>query len=175
MIPSHPSQTRSPQKCRTKLKRNSRRDPNENNNTVSKKSPSNPERDNKEIRALLPELCSTAQKIYDDWDQDENGHDQEVGHGGICDLISQGFSEIFAEHGWETNEGGQEGDNHSFLFIRKTPHSSKAFGIDIPPHIYETGGGYSWRKIPHVTFQPQHFTIWTEDPNLCFLKEDPYY
>lgn len=123
---------------------------------------------NSELEKLLPELVSAAQKIYDNWDQDENGLDPELGSGGICDQITQEWAGILSLQGWDSTEGGQEGDDHSFLYIRKSEDSHEAYGIDIPTHIYESGGGYSWKKIPSVIFQPHHINIWPENPKNCF-------
>lgn len=120
------------------------------------------------LLSLLPKLAAAAQGIYDNWDQDENGLDPELGSGGICDRISQALAETLAAHGWETTEGGQDGDDHSFLFTKKSPKSPTAFGVDIPASTYERGAGYSWTKIPRITFTPDHFAIWEEKPNLCF-------
>ena len=42
----------------------------------------------KEVESIRLELATAAQKIYDEWFQDEEGYDHEVGHGGICHLIA---------------------------------------------------------------------------------------
>jgi hypothetical protein len=47
----------------------------------------------------------------------------------------------------DITEGGHQGDDHAWL-IAYTDH--EAFGIDIPPGIYETGSGYNWKKRPGV-------------------------
>lgn len=31
--------------------------------------------------------------------------------------------------------------------------------MDIPPRVYETGGGYSWKKIPDVVFKSDDIVI----------------
>jgi hypothetical protein len=111
----------------------------------------------KEIDSLAPLFVKAAQEEYDAWTQDENGIDDEFGGGGICDAIANQISTILAENGFETAEGGQEGDDHAYVFTAKDGH---AFGVDIPPYIYETGAGYSWKKKEGVQFVPDHIEVY---------------
>jgi hypothetical protein len=96
-------------------------------------------------------IIRDAQEIYDTWDQDGDGIDATYGSGGICDEISEAISVIVSSSigDIETMEGGQDGDDHAYLVVY---NDKEAYEIDIPYHIYETGGGYSWKKIPDVVF-----------------------
>lgn len=110
------------------------------------------------IHALRPKLAAEAQKHYDDWAQDEDGVDEEYGEGGICDHISDGLSSVLHQHIGNINitDGGADGDDHAFPVVYDRDH---AFAVDIPPYVYETGGGYRWKKNPDVTIRPEDVEI----------------
>ena len=44
-----------------------------------------------ELNHLRPELASAAQSVYDEWEQDEDGNDEMLGGGGICQDIAEKF------------------------------------------------------------------------------------
>lgn len=104
------------------------------------------------LERMRPLLCAAAQQVYDEWEQ-EDGVDVELGTGGICDKISEAMSDVLAGAGFDTQEGGQEGDDHSYVIAGKYGFE---FMVDIPSHIYEIGGGYKWTKLPDVQFKPHH-------------------
>ncbi len=109
------------------------------------------------IRKLLPALARAAQEEYDAWDQDEEGYDEECGWGGICDRLAGAFSGVLANlPDVEIVEGGQDGDDHAYVIALT---DTEAVAVDIPPRIYETGGGYSWKKKPGVRFSPSHIVL----------------
>lgn len=105
---------------------------------------------------LAPALASAAQRVYDTWDQDEDGMDEDLGGGGICDLVAQEMAAVLSSAGIETMEGGHQGDDHAYLIAY---NDDEAFAVDIPPGVYETGGGYSWRKRPGVTIDASDVVI----------------
>lgn len=107
---------------------------------------------------ILPKLTAAAQEVYDNWIQDAEGLDPELGTGGICDRISNALSSVLAGAHLESEEAGQEGDDHSFLLVKT---KGESFFLDLPSYLYETGGGYRWKKRPNVRFSPQDFVIWT--------------
>jgi len=109
-----------------------------------------------ELECHREPLTAAAQAVYDAWEQNHEGTDPELGTGGICDRITEAFAQTLAQLGWETDEGGQEGDDHSFLLASK---QTEKFLIDIPSHTYETGAGYSWKKKPGIRFQPEDLII----------------
>lgn len=110
------------------------------------------------LDALRPKMAKAAQAVYDDWNQNADGEDEELGGGGICDQVSEAISGIIASsiRGVELFDGGQDGDDHAWTVAQL---GSEAFGVDIPPSAYESGGGYSWKKKPGVTFGPQSIAI----------------
>ncbi len=109
-----------------------------------------------EIRSYGPELVKIAQKEYDEWNQDGDGMDEFLGSGGICDSIADGFGGFLTGKGFDVESGGQEGDDHAFLYATK---NGQSFLIDIPPDVYETGGGYNWKKRQNVVFDPSHVIV----------------
>ena len=38
-------------------------------------------------------------------------------------------------------------------------NDQEAYEVDISPNVYETGGGYNWKKIPGVVFNQSHIFI----------------
>jgi len=103
-------------------------------------------------------LAEAAQRVYDDWSPDDEFDD--YGGGGICDAVANAMSGILSELGFEVVEGGQEGDDHAYLFVHD---GKRAFSVDIPASVYETGGGYSWRKRPDVTIDASDVEIYPVD------------
>ena len=119
------------------------------------------------LMSLRPDIAALAQQIYDAWDasHDEYG-DAEFGFGGICDAITREIENLIAgQTSFEVAEGAAEGEDHSFPVV-KTPEGY--YIIDIPCHIYETGGGMNWTKTPGVTISPN-------DVYIGYLGNEDYY
>lgn len=109
--------------------------------------------------SLRTKMAFAAQQVYNSWAQDENGMDDELGAGGICDEIANVLSGVIAQsvRNAEIAEGGHEGDDHNWIVVY---NQQEAYGVDIPCHIYERGGGYSWQKLQGVHFSPNDISIW---------------
>ena len=112
-----------------------------------------------QLMSLRTRMAFAAQQVYNSWAQDENGMDDELGGGGICDEISRAIADVVVStvRNADTTEGGQDGDDHSWLIVY---NQQEAYGVDIPCHIYERGGGYSWQKLQGVHFSPNDISIW---------------
>lgn len=110
------------------------------------------------LERLRPKMAAAAQVVYDDWNQDEDGFDEDVGGGGICDQIAGAIGVVVLSkiRGVDITEGGQDGDDHAFAVVLS---ASEAVAIDIPPSRYESGGGYSWRKKSGVVFRPTDIVL----------------
>jgi len=102
-------------------------------------------------------MAQAVQAVLDTWDQDEEGWDEEFGFGGACDAISNAISELINMEGVEVLEGGHDGDDHSWIVVYD---DKEAFDVDVPPSVYETGGGYSWRKTKDATVSPEDVIIY---------------
>ena len=111
-----------------------------------------------ELQQLRPKMAAAAQKVYDRWEQDEEGVDVEFGTGGICDEVASAISDVIMNQalGVDIFDGGHDGDDHAWVVVQD---GREAFGVDIPPAIYEYGGGYRWTKREGVTFEPGHVII----------------
>lgn len=111
-----------------------------------------------QLSRLRPLMAQAAQLIYDQWDQSGEEGDLQSGFGGICDEISRAIGGVIVENipDVDITDGGQEGDDHAYLIAY---NDTEAFAVDIPPNVYETGGGYSWQKVQGVRFQPNHVLI----------------
>lgn len=109
------------------------------------------------LRSLLPQLAGAAQKVYDNWEQSEDGLDDEYGGGGICHDIADAMVEVLSHHNIDAFSYSQSiGDVHVYVIAQL---KEGVYEINIPPEVYERGSGYSWTKIPGVHFQPGHIIV----------------
>lgn len=117
-----------------------------------------------QLLSLRPTIAKAAQAIYDEWEQ----HD-ECDMGGICDEIAREIQTIIVQHAHcEVTDGGHDGDDHAWVIAY---NQNSAFGIDIPPEIYETGGGYCWKKIPNVKFDANDVHVWDLELNQSQIRQ----
>lgn len=131
-----------------------------------------------QIRALLPDLVVVAQEAYDRWGQDEEGYDEELGTSGICQDIAEELAGVLNGHGIDASTvSAQVGEQHVWV-VAKIDESAVdedgdkepgpydgVWSIDIPPSVYERGGGYTWRKIRGVKFDSGHVVVTRESPD----------
>jgi hypothetical protein len=116
------------------------------------------------LEALRGSLAAAAQGAIDEWLPDDEGWDEELGAGGACDAVSRAMSEVLGSlEGVDVADGGHEGDDHAFLVVYD---HDEAYAVDVPPGVYETGGGYSWRKIDGASVEPGDVTISEVDRDL---------
>jgi hypothetical protein len=112
----------------------------------------------KEINSSVKkELVAAAQKVYDEWQQDNNGHDEELGSGGICHLIADDLLNVLSNHKiYNCQSVCSNYEQHVYIIGK---FEEGVYEIDIPYSIYETGGGFNWKKIPDVVFDGSHISI----------------
>lgn len=110
-------------------------------------------------------ICAAAQRVYDEWEQDQDGQSFEYGSGGICDAIAES---IAGELDCAVREGGWDGDDHAWLIVSD---GREAYMIDIPADVYETGAGLRWTKRPGVVFAPGHVLIANLGDEFAFTDE----
>jgi len=124
------------------------------------------------LKSLRPAIATAAQKVVDEWQLDEDGLDPELGAGGICDRIADSILDTIYGHldGVEAALGAPEGEDHQWVVASD---GYLAFVIDIPSRAYETGGGYSWKKIEGAEISVQDVVIEPIDLELAqdLLKE----
>ena len=105
------------------------------------------------LETLRPQLAAATQIVYDNWQPDENGEYA----GGICDEIAETMAGVIASvTDCQIDEGGHDGDDHMFLIVSQGKYR---YWVDLPAYTYETGGGYSWQKLPDVIIRPEDFVI----------------
>jgi len=124
------------------------------------------------LELLRPQLAQAAQRVYDQWEQDSEGYDEELGGGGICQDIAEAIAGLVhevTEYEAQTIHASC-GEQHVWVVVYD---NDEGYEVDIPYNIYETGGGYNWTKIPDVQFDPTMISISPIDANiLANLKED---
>lgn len=101
------------------------------------------------LMGLRSRLARAAQRVYDGWDPEW------YGGGGICDDVADAMSGVIAGSIADV-EVDAAGWDHAFVHVWT---DDEAFVVDIPPSIYETGGGYRWEKIEDVRIRPGHVII----------------
>lgn len=111
----------------------------------------------KEIESLRPTMISKAQDIYDNWEQDDQGHDEEYGGGGICHNIADEIASVLNDHGIDAGTvSAQSGTQHVYTIGK---FQEGVYEIDIHPSTYEIGAAYTWKKIPNVKFENKDIVI----------------
>lgn len=105
---------------------------------------------------LLPALVRISQEVYDDWKQDEQGYDEELGTGGICDRIADEWQSVITSSLSRITYTEVFGDGHAYLEV---VYKDERCVIDLPASTYEYGGGYTWTKIPDVKITKDDFYI----------------
>lgn len=111
---------------------------------------------------ILKRIAMAAQKQYDQWAQDEEGYDEELGSGGICHLIADDLADILNDVGVECSTVCDTSEQHVYLVCK---FKEGVYSIDIPYHVYESGGGFTWKKKKDVKFDTSHVIIYPLDGN----------
>jgi transglutaminase-like putative cysteine protease len=128
----------------------------------------NEQTDTDTLFSLKSRLVLSAQKVYDEWEQDENGYCDMLGEGGICQDIADAMADVLSNNGIECSTVSQvSGEQHVYVVART---EDGVYNVDIPPYLYETGGGYCWKKIPDVEFDERYLVI-----NRLSSDPDEYY
>ena len=126
-----------------------------------------------QLKLKIPAMVRAAQKVYDEWDaSDPDYGDSNVGFGGICHLIVDAILNELDEFECTSLSLDTEVHVMAIVMLREG-----VFSIDIPPSVYERGGGYNWKKIQNVKFTEHDIDISkiSSDPS-DYAKEyiDPY-
>jgi len=107
------------------------------------------------------QLAQAAQIVYDQWSQDTDGNDEELGAGGICDEIANMLIYVLNSHGIFDIQT-QYNEPHTYVIGK---FKEGIFTIDIPYSVYESGYRYTWKKKPDVKFEATHIEIYQLTPD----------
>ena len=111
------------------------------------------------LMALRNDLALSAQRVYNEWEQDEDGYDEVYGAGGICDDIADAMCDIINNKtDYDCFHLYNEHDCHTSIYVYDTT-IKHIYNVDIPPYVYEKGTGYNWKKINNVSFNLNHINI----------------
>lgn len=125
-----------------------------------------------DVKRMLPQIAAIAQKEYDSWDEEDR--DTYAG-GGICHLIADGIVSFFWDQKPEipASTVSSSHEQHVYAVIQV---QEGVYSVDIHHSTYETGGGFSWKKIPNVEFEPNDITLYkiSGDPSEFESIIEPY-
>jgi hypothetical protein len=119
------------------------------------------------LMALRPQLAAAAQQVYDSWD---DAMVEELNGGGICQDIAEAIVNVLYSsplskrfRSLQASTVSQTMDDQHVYVVCAIP--TGVYVVDIPPSLYESGGGYSWTKKEGVTFTADYVVIDRLDPN----------
>jgi hypothetical protein len=118
----------------------------------------------KSLNQLRPELAAAAQAVYDAWQQDEDGYDEELGCGGICHLIADEMLAVVAKHFPDTPMTTRSHTSEAHVDLVLATFDGVVC-LDIPWSLYERGGGYTWTKLRGIQFHDRSIDIAVIDHN----------
>lgn len=101
--------------------------------------------------SLRPALIQAAQEEYNDWDVDDEDKAEYYAGGGICHYIADRFVEILQAHNINCSSVSSDHEQHVYVVAQ---FAEGVYMIDLHYNNYETGGGFTWKKIPEVEFDP---------------------
>ena len=103
-----------------------------------------------DLSQYIPSMVLEAQQAYDEWTQDDEGMDEVLGGGGICQDIAEKIATVLNLAGIEASTVSQQvGDQHVYVLAKL---KDGVYEVDIPPRFYESGSGYVWKKKTGVVF-----------------------
>ena len=102
----------------------------------------------------MSRILDAAQRVYNDWD--ESDEDTYAG-GGICHIIADAICDVLNSLSIDCTPVSCDHEQHVYVVAK---FQEGVYNIDIPYHIYETGGGFSWKKIPDVVFDAHDVTFY---------------
>lgn len=109
---------------------------------------------------LRPLLSKVAQQEYDEWDAENI---DEYAGGGICHFIADKFCEVLNKFNIDCGSVTSSHEQHVYVIAK---FKEGVYSIDLHYSYYETGAGFSWKKIPNVVMYPNDIDFYriTSDP-----------
>ena len=114
----------------------------------------------KTAESLRPQMAHVAQVVYDNWD--EADIDTFAG-GGICHYIADEICDVLGRYNINCAAIQSSHEQHVYVAAQFV---EGVYTIDIHHSNYETGGGFSWKKIHDVEFTPRDIDFYcvSKDP-----------
>jgi len=128
------------------------------------------------IKGIREQILKAAQSVYDMWDQDDEGWSENFQHsGGICQDIAEAICDVLSKNNIDCfTLSASVGEQHVWS-VAIDDATEEAVSIDIPPCCYETGGGYTWRKIKDVQFDNSDLIINNENyEDICLARDSDW-
>lgn len=126
---------------------------------------SEPSKSLSDLESLFPKFAKKAQEVYGEWDEDDV--DTYAG-GGICHLIAEEMVSIMWDNDIESVTYSSSHEQHVYTIAKV---KEGIFAIDIHHSFYEIGGGFSWKKIPDVKFEPSFVSLYKITADLSEWSE----
>jgi hypothetical protein len=113
------------------------------------------------VKQLFPRLITVAQKVYDNWDEDDV---DTYANGGICHLIADEISSVLVKNNVNCSTVSDSYEQHVYTVVQVI---EGVYSVDIHHSIYEVGAGFTWKKINNVTFDVNDISLYriTADPS----------
>jgi hypothetical protein len=113
------------------------------------------------VKHLKPMLVQVAQQVYDNWDELDI---DTYANGGICHLIAEAIASILIDNNITATTVSSDHEQHVYTVVQV---NEGVYTVDIPYQYYEAGAGYTWRKLPDVTFIPDDILFYcvSSDPS----------
>ena len=109
--------------------------------------------------SLRPQLIKVAQVEYDEWDEENVDH---YAGGGICHFIADEFCDVLSQHGINCSTVSSDHEQHVYVVAQ---FAEGCYSIDLHYNYYETGGGFTWSKIPNVVLHPDDIHFYRASSN----------
>jgi hypothetical protein len=106
-----------------------------------------------DVKSSMSEIVNRAQKEYDLWD--ESDIDTYAG-GGICHIIADAIVDVLSDKDIEVYSVSSNFEQHVYCIVRVI---EGIYEVDIHHSTYETGGGYTWSKLPNIIFEDNDIFI----------------
>ena len=116
------------------------------------------------LESIFPQLAEAAISVFNSWDQDDDGHSEEYGSGGICDKVAEEMSSTF-----ESLKQDDLKDWYGFTFYKDWQCHTDFYIVNheieammegaLHPSFYESGGGYTWKKNKEHSITHNAFNI----------------
>ena len=114
------------------------------------------------------EIAQAVMPIYVSWQQDESGYDEEVGYGGICNMVADAIADVLFKHQISCKTYSAEEDHTAVIAATKT----ECYGIDVHWTHYEICKGlYCYTKIKDVEITPELVSV---HPEYREMLQDEY-